>query len=175
MNSCCAKWVNQLHDFCVNRSCTCCGNVLETSRIASRLCVCVCVCVLGWLSQLVPQQQCQWLKTTPRCVYQMVRRPHNILLKAEVNEASNSNWKCEASWWQEVESMKQQVVLQDPASTAENSHRDYLQRCHAGFRSFLSAGSNCHPAKGSDNTKGKENTMRFGWQVPSSLATAWQH
>ena len=173
MNSCCAKWVNQLHDFCVNRSCTCCGNVLETSRIASRLCV--CVCVLGWLSQLVPQQQCQWLKTTPRCVYQMVRRPHNILLKAEVNEASNSNWKCEASWWQEVESMKQQVVLQDPASTAENSHRDYLQRCHAGFRSFLSAGSNCHPAKGSDNTKGKENTMRFGWQVPSSLATAWQH
>ena len=45
MNSCCAKWVNQLHDFCVNRSCTCCGNVLETSRIASRLCVCVCVCV----------------------------------------------------------------------------------------------------------------------------------
>ena len=35
------KFINRLHDFCVNRSCTCCGNVLETSRIASRLCVCV--------------------------------------------------------------------------------------------------------------------------------------
>ena len=39
------------------------------------------------------------------------------------------------------------VALQDPASTAENSHRDYLHRCHAGFRSFLSASSNCRPAK----------------------------
>ena len=39
------------------------------------------------------------------------------------------------------------MALQDPASTAENSHRDYLHRCHAGFRSFLSASSNCHPAK----------------------------
>ena len=88
----------------------------------SFVCVRVRARVLGWLSQLVPQQQCEWLKTTPRCVYKMVRRPRNILLKAEVNEASNSNWKCEASWWQEVESMKQQVVLQDPASTAAKIH-----------------------------------------------------
>ena len=79
------------------------------------------VCVLGRLSQLVPQQQCEWLKTTPRCMYKVVRRPLNILLMAAVNEASHSNWKCEASWWQEAESAKQQVVLQDPASTAENS------------------------------------------------------
>ena len=35
---------------------------------------------------------------------------------------SFSNWKCEASWWQEAESVKQQVVLQDPTSMAENSH-----------------------------------------------------
>ena len=115
----------------------------------SFVCVCVrvCVCVLGWLSQLVPQQPCEWLKTTPRCVYKMVRRPCNILLMAEVNAASNNNWTCEASWRQEAENVKQQVVLRDPASTAENNHRDYLHRCHAGFRSFLSASSNCHPAK----------------------------
>ena len=108
MNSCYAKWVNQLHDVCVNQPCTCCGNVLETSRIASRLCVCVrvCVCVLGWLSQLVPQQQCEWLKTTPRCVYKMVRRPCNIPLMAEVNAASNNKWTCEASWRHEAESVR---------------------------------------------------------------------
>ena len=125
MNPCYAKWVNQLHDVCVNRSCTCCGNVLETSRIASRLCVCVrvCVCLLGWLSQLVPQQQCEWLKTTPRCVYKMVRRPCNIPVMAEVNAASNNNkWTCEASWRHEAESVQQQVVLQDPASTAAKIH-----------------------------------------------------
>ena len=40
MNPCCAKCVNQLHDFCVSLSCTCCGNALETSHMTSRVCVC---------------------------------------------------------------------------------------------------------------------------------------
>ena len=37
------KLINRLHDFCVNRSCTCCGNLLETSHMTSRVCVCACV------------------------------------------------------------------------------------------------------------------------------------
>ena len=149
MNSCYAKWVNQLHDFCVNRSCTCCGNVLETSRIASRLCVCVrvCVCVLGWLSQLVPQQQCEWLKTTPRCVYKLVRRPCNILLMAEVNAASNNNWTCEASWRQEAESAKQKSGSTRSASTAKSSHKDFLRHCPEDWRSSCSPSSNRRPVK----------------------------
>ena len=34
------KFINWLHDFCVNRSCTCCGNI---SYDISCLCVCACV------------------------------------------------------------------------------------------------------------------------------------
>ena len=88
----------------------------------SFVCVRVCVCLLGWLSQLVPQQQCEWLKTTPRCVYKMVRRPCHIPLMAEVNAASNNKWTCEVSWRHEAESVQQHVVLQDPASTAAKNH-----------------------------------------------------
>ena len=122
MNSCYAKWVNQLHDVCANRSCTQCPWNISYSISFVCVCVRVCVCLLGWLSQLVPQQQCKWLKTTPRCVYKIVRRPCNIPLMAEVNAASNNKWTCEASWRHEAESVQQQVVLQDPASTASKIH-----------------------------------------------------
>ena len=118
MNSCCAK--NAWYSGCTASAST--DPVPAVPLSLKHLIYDIsCVCVSGCLSQLVPQQQCEWLKTTPRCMYKVVRRPLNILLMAAVNEASHSNWKCEASWWQEAESAKQQVVLQDPASTAENS------------------------------------------------------
>ena len=112
----------------------------------SFVCVCVrvCVCVLGWLSQLVPQQQCEWLKTTPPCVHKLVRRPCNMLLMAEVNAASNNNWTCEASWRQEAKSAE---TLHDPASTAECSHMDFRHLCLGGGPPSFPPFSNFHPAK----------------------------
>ena len=65
---------------------------------------------------------------------------HQGLKQFHSKRAADWNRKKWKAW-------SKKVALQDPASTAENSHRDYLHRCHAGFRSFLSASSNCHPAK----------------------------
>ena len=68
MNPCCAKCVNQLYDFCVSLSCTCCGNALETSHMTSRVCVCVRM-NFSAIYRLVP---CLWIRASqsinwPKC------------------------------------------------------------------------------------------------------------
>ena len=94
---------------------------------------------------------------------------HQGLKQLHSKRATNWNRKKWKAW-------SRKVALQDPASTAENSHRDYLHRCHAGFRSFLSASSNCHPAKRKVLTPPRARKHNaISRQVPSSLATDWQH
>ena len=98
--------------------------------------------------------------------------------------------------------MKQQVVLQDPASTAANSRSNltfsgwkvhfkrnlrhlltwlYIEESTSKHRvpaePLHPAWSNCRPAKRRVLTppRARKSTIRFRWQVPSSLATDWQH
>ena len=128
------KFINRLHDFCVNRSCTCCGNLLETSHMTSRVCVCMCQdeflsnissCAL---SQSINWQKChnktgsfEWhpsihAKTTG----ETVRRSHLLVLRQGLKQfhskrAANWNRKKWKAW-------SKKVALQDPASTAAKSH-----------------------------------------------------
>ena len=56
----CQKFINRLHDFCVNRSCTCCGNISYDIS-----CVCVCVCqdeFLSHISSCALSQSINWQK-----------------------------------------------------------------------------------------------------------------
>ena len=73
MNPCCAKCVNQLHDFCVSLSCTCCGNALETSHMTSR--VCVCVCVRMNFSAIYRLVLCLWIRASQSINRNATTRP----------------------------------------------------------------------------------------------------
>ena len=139
--------------------------LLRQHLIWHLVCVCVCVCVRvsGWISQPyivlcpVSKHKLAEMPQQDTCAFEQhrsipaktrgetVKRSYLLVLHQGLKQLHS---KCAANWNRKKwKAWSKKVALQDPASMAENRHRDYLHRCHAGFRSFLSASSNCHPAK----------------------------
>ena len=76
------KFINRLHDFCVNRSCTCCGNISYDIS-----CVCVCVRVSGWISQ-------PYIVLCPVSKHKLAEMPQQdrFLWMTPLNSCKNNGW-----------------------------------------------------------------------------------
>ena len=74
------KFINRLHDFCVNRSCTCCGNISYDIS-------CVCVCVSGWISQ-------PYIVLCPVSKHKLAEMPQQdrFLWMTPLNSCKNNGW-----------------------------------------------------------------------------------
>lgn len=110
------KFINRLHDFCVNRSCTCCGNISYDIS-----CVCVCVCqdeFLSHISSCALSQSINWQKCHnktgsfewhpsihAKTTGETVRRSFLLMLQQGLKQLDSN--MCGTLKHQEAQSMKQ--------------------------------------------------------------------
>ena len=101
------KFINRLHDFCVNRSCTCCGNIFW-----HLVCLCVCACVRMNFSAIYRLVPCLKAKTgrnattrpvplndTPQFMQkQRVRRWDGASFSCSSKASNSSTQTCAAHW-----------------------------------------------------------------------------